>query len=101
MILPVPTSSRMTLRKGDFSNLPESLAYAARGESGITLYSGRGEIVENLLYRDLRDEALAIARKLRRIGLRPDDREIGRAHVCTPVTNPQLVCRHLLETKKH
>src|SRR3546814_386057 len=74
MILPVPTSSRMTLRKGDFSNLPESLDYAARGESGITLYSGRGEIVENLLYRDLRDEALAIARKLRRIGLRPDDR---------------------------
>src|SRR3546814_3584508 len=26
--------------------------------------------------------------------------EIGRAHVCTPVTNAQLVCRLLLETKK-
>src|SRR3546814_8485731 len=25
--------------------------------------------------------------------------EIGRAHVCTPVTNEQLVCRLLLETK--
>src|SRR3546814_2111250 len=25
--------------------------------------------------------------------------EIGRAHVCTPVTNAQLVCRLLLETK--
>src|SRR3546814_1673860 len=24
--------------------------------------------------------------------------EIGRAHVCTPVTNAQLVCRLLLET---
>src|SRR3546814_4754851 len=23
--------------------------------------------------------------------------EIGRAHVCTPVTNAQLVCRHMLE----
>src|SRR3546814_2953008 len=27
-------------------------------------------------------------------------REIGRAHVCTPVTNAQLVCRLLLEQKK-
>src|SRR3546814_6415470 len=26
--------------------------------------------------------------------------EIGRAHVCTPVTNAHLVCRLLLETKK-
>src|SRR3546814_6738079 len=25
--------------------------------------------------------------------------EIGRAHVCTPVTNAQLVCRLLLEKK--
>src|SRR3546814_8452308 len=28
-------------------------------------------------------------------------REIGRAHVRTPVTNAHLVCRLLLETKKH
>src|SRR3546814_9935442 len=37
------------------------------------------------------------ARRLCAIG---DDREaieIGRAHVCTPVTNAQLVCRLLLE----
>src|SRR3546814_3878759 len=26
--------------------------------------------------------------------------EIGRAHVCTPVTNAHLVCRILLEKKK-
>src|SRR3546814_995872 len=26
--------------------------------------------------------------------------QIGRAHVCTPVTNAHLVCRHLLEKKK-
>src|SRR3546814_7995515 len=26
--------------------------------------------------------------------------QIGRAHVCTPVTNEQLVCRLLLEKKK-
>src|SRR3546814_9448807 len=27
--------------------------------------------------------------------------EIGRAHVCTPVTHAQLVCRLLLETLKY
>src|SRR3546814_6832079 len=27
--------------------------------------------------------------------------QIGRAHVCTPVTNAHLVCRLLLETKTH
>src|SRR3546814_4376249 len=27
-------------------------------------------------------------------------RKIGRAHVCTPVTNAHLVCRLLLENKK-
>src|SRR3546814_5681421 len=29
------------------------------------------------------------------------DRQIGRAHVCTPVTNAHLVCRLLLEKKKN
>src|SRR3546814_5418449 len=27
--------------------------------------------------------------------------KIGRAHVCTPVTNAHLVCRHLREKKKN
>src|SRR3546814_6427071 len=27
------------------------------------------------------------------------DEQIGRAHVCTPVTNAHLVCRRLLENK--
>src|SRR3546814_8016238 len=28
------------------------------------------------------------------------EKQIGRAHVCTPVTNAHLVCRTLLEKKK-
>src|SRR3546814_2217933 len=31
--------------------------------------------------------------------LRPPRHELGRAHVCTPVNNEQLVCRLLLEKK--
>src|SRR3546814_1081136 len=33
-------------------------------------------------------------------GLDRDALQIGRAHVCTPVTNQHLVCRLLLENKK-
>src|SRR3546814_8212328 len=32
--------------------------------------------------------------------VRTTSQEIGRAHVCSPVTNAQLVCRLLLEKKK-
>src|SRR3546814_5289145 len=34
------------------------------------------------------------------IGTEAQTREIGRAHVCTPVTNAHLVCRLLLENQK-
>lgn len=74
MIPPAPTSSGLALRTGDFANLPQALDYAARGASGITLYSGRGEVVERLPHRDLREQALSLARKLRRTGLRQGDR---------------------------
>src|SRR3546814_9044524 len=41
--------------------------------------------------------AQAVARVRRAL---PEDRiDIGRAHVCTPVTNAHLVCRLLLEKK--
>src|SRR3546814_10141735 len=49
---------------------------------------------------------LVVANALRLPAAKPavsavDDRQIGRAHVCTPVTNAHLVCRLLLEKKKH
>src|SRR3546814_8448202 len=61
-------------------------------------------------------DAVAICRRLKELDpfwveepTHPDDvqahvklaSEIGRAHVCTPVTNAQLVCRLLLEKKKN
>src|SRR3546814_3353973 len=33
--------------------------------------------------------------------LLPSGQQIGRAHVCTPVTNAHLVCRLLLEKKNN
>src|SRR3546814_5690941 len=45
------------------------------------------------------DQALDPGGLVDRFRIVPDDLEIGRAHVCTPVTNAHLVCRRLLEKK--
>src|SRR3546814_5962996 len=42
-------------------------------------------------------EDCVIVALARALAAQPDLNEIGRAHVCTPVTNAHLVCRLLLE----
>src|SRR3546814_1888185 len=44
-----------------------------------------------------RAEARVRSARLRPRGACQENAEIGRAHVCTPVTNAHLVCRLLLE----
>lgn len=72
--LPTPTSSGMPLRLSGFATLVEALDYAAAGRSGLNFYSGRLDLLETLSYRDLRDAAIALARKLLGQGLVPGDR---------------------------
>src|SRR3546814_3503224 len=57
----------------------------------LRVVHGDGTQVEILEYAGADDDDLFIACSAS---------EIGRAHVCTPVTNAQLVCRLLLEKKK-
>src|SRR3546814_10507007 len=47
-----------------------------------------------------RDHPALAAASTEQGGLGLTDEQIGRAHVCTPVTNAHLVCRLLLEKKK-
>src|SRR3546814_8306093 len=52
------------------------------------------------LFRSLQDVLPAVLAGRGRPGQREEvGAEIGRAHVCTPVTNAHLVCRLLLEEK--
>jgi fatty-acyl-CoA synthase len=73
-VSPTPSDPGYPRRLADFPTLPDALDYAARGNAGINIYSGRGVLLEALPYRDLRHQARDHARRLLRLGLRPGDR---------------------------
>jgi fatty-acyl-CoA synthase len=66
--LPTPSASGIALRRAEFSTLTEALDYAAGGLSGFNYYNGRGELTTVLSYRELREKARALARRLQSLG---------------------------------
>ncbi len=74
MSQPTPTSSGLPFRAADFETLCDGLDYASRGSCGINFYDGRGSLGEALSYRDLREQALVLARKMIAAGLRAGER---------------------------
>ncbi|WPB58964.1 fatty acyl-AMP ligase [Xylophilus sp. GOD-11R] len=67
-MIPTPTESGVRLRRADFSTLTEALDYAASGESGFNYYDGRDNFTSTLPYRQLRERALEVSRRLARLG---------------------------------
>lgn len=65
---PTPTESGVPLRSADFSTLTEALDYAATGASGFNYYGGRDHVTATLPYRELRQRALDMSRRLARFG---------------------------------
>ena len=68
-----PTSSSRTVRFADFPTLTAALDFAATGETGVNLYSLRGELVEALPYARLREQALELAPRLLATGAKPGE----------------------------
>ena len=71
---PTPTAPDRSFRPADFTTITEALDFAATGETGVNIHSLRGELVEALPYRTLREQALALAPRLLGAGLEPGDR---------------------------
>ncbi len=70
MTSPTPTTSpKLPLVPGDFETLIDGLELAARGDTGFNYYSVRGELTSSLPYRDLRDQAVSLGRRLAGMGL--------------------------------
>ncbi len=62
------------MRFADFATVGDALDYAALGEGCLNFHSGRSELLERLSYRDLREQALILARRMVRAGLRKGNR---------------------------
>ena len=62
--LATPTRNSLPLRRADFATLADALDYAAQGDTGANFYSGNGKLATVLPYRELRLQALTLARRL-------------------------------------
>lgn len=72
---PTPTTNnKLKHRRADFATITEALDYAAQGETGQNYYSARGELLQILSYKDLREQACDIAAKFAANGFQPGDR---------------------------
>jgi fatty-acyl-CoA synthase len=69
-----PTNKELPVQCSGFANLADALDYAAQGITGFNFYDHRGELESVLSYRDLRNEALLLARRLMGLGLKRGDR---------------------------
>ena len=65
---PTGINQSLPLRNGDFGNVVDALEYAALGVTGCNFYDGRGELHAVLTYRELRDQARTLARRLKSLG---------------------------------
>ena len=62
---PLPSRNRqLALRRAGFRSVPEMLDYAAQGETGVTFYSARGDELSQLSWKEMRERAHVVARKL-------------------------------------
>ncbi len=70
-----PTSNdALPLKRAEFETIAAGLDYAARGETGCNFFSSRGELVQALGYREIRERATDLARALARSGVRRGER---------------------------
>jgi fatty-acyl-CoA synthase len=81
-LLPTSTTCSVERRFSDFSTLGEALDYAASGERGLNFHDPRGTLSRPYRYSELRDDALAAARRLIAHGIVPGDRIALVAETC-------------------
>ena len=73
-LLPTPTDDALPRRLADFATLGEALDYAAQGVRGLNFHDPRGTLVRPYPFSEMRQDALAMARRLIAAGVKPEDR---------------------------
>lgn len=69
-----PTLDCQPRRIADFATLGEALDYAATGRRGLNFHDARGTLVRGYAYSELREDALANAKRFIALGLKPGER---------------------------
>jgi fatty-acyl-CoA synthase len=73
-LVPTPTDDTLPRRLADFATLGEALDYAAQGVRGLNFHDPRGALVRAYPFSEMRQDALAMARRLIASGVKPEDR---------------------------
>ena len=73
-LVPTPNEDDHPRRFSDFATFGEALDYAAQGKRGLNFHDPRGTLKRVYPYSELRQDALAMARRLIAHGVRKDDR---------------------------
>ncbi len=80
--LPTATHRGKPIRHSNFKTLCEGLDYAASCHTGLNFFDGKGVLKTALGYSELRDRAVATAKRL--VKFAPKDARIGIAAVTSP-----------------
>ena len=71
---PTPNLCALPRRFSDFATFGEALDYAAQGVRGLNFHDARGRLVRVYPFSELREDAVAMARRLVAGGVKPGDR---------------------------
>lgn len=73
-LVPTPNEDDLPRRFSNFATFGEALDYAARGKRGLNFHDPRGTLTRAYPFRELREDALTMARRLVAYGIEKGDR---------------------------
>lgn len=73
-LIPTPNACDLPRRFGDFATFGEALDYAATGARGLNFHDPRGNLIRPYPFRELRQDAIAMAHRLIARGVKKGDR---------------------------
>ena len=73
-LTPTPNDCALPRKRADFATFNEAIDYAALSEKGLNFHDMRGDLQRVYPYREMRQDALAMAYRLIAMGVEKDDR---------------------------
>ncbi|GGE01322.1 acyl-CoA synthetase [Tsuneonella deserti] len=73
-LTPTPNDCSLPRRRADFATFAEAIDYAARSEKGLNFHDMRGDLERAYSFAEMREDGLAMARRLVAAGIGKSDR---------------------------